>query len=113
MYVDDFLLIGPNDEAIDDAIEMMQDNADVEDKGDLCQYVGVHVEQLDDGTIILSQPHLIESILTDLRLLDGAKPASTPMLCSVILHADLDGEPFDNHFDYQSVMGKLNYLYQS
>ena len=69
MYVDDFILIGPSDEAIDDAIEMMQDYADIEDKGDLCHYVGVHVEQLDDGTITLSQPNLIESIITDLHLI--------------------------------------------
>ena len=32
MYVDNF---------IDDAIDMMPDNANIEDKGDLCQYVGV------------------------------------------------------------------------
>ena len=83
---------------------MMQDNTYVEYKGGLCHYVGVHVKQLIDGTIILSQPNLIESIFTDLCLQSGAKLAYMPMLCSVILYADLDGEPFDYHFDYQSVV---------
>ena len=31
----------------------------------------------------------------------------------MILHADLDGEPHDRHFDYRSVIGKLNYLEKS
>ena len=113
MYVDDFILIGPTDELIDEAILTMQDNADVEDKGDLCQYVRVLAKRIDEFTIVLRQPHLIEAIIIDLQLDDNSKPASTPMLCSVVLCADLDGEPHDIHFNYSSVVGKLNYLSKS
>ena len=54
------------DELIDEAILTMQDNADVEDKGDLCQYVGVLAERIDEFTTVLRQPHLIEAIIIDL-----------------------------------------------
>ena len=94
-YVDKFILIGPNNENIEGAIEMMRENADdVQEKGDLCHLVGVHVKELDDGTIILYQPHLIESILTDAHLLGGTRPASVLMVCSVVFYTDLEGEPF-------------------
>ena len=112
MYVDDFIIAGPNQGEIDDAIELIKDNADVEDKGDMCQYVGVHAERRKD-ILILTQPHLIQSILDDMHFNARTKSCSTPSLSSVILHADLDGDNFDNHFDYRSVIGKLNYLAKS
>ena len=113
MYVDDFIIGGPTDQAIDDAIELIKDNADVEDKGDISDYVGVHVEKLDNNTLKLSQPHLIKSILDDLRIELISKSVETPALSGVILHADLFGEPHDNHFKYRSIIGKLNYLAKS
>lgn len=70
----------------------------------------MNVTRNPDDTITLSQPHLIESILGDLHLPDKLKTASTPALLPVLLHADLEGEPHDNHFDMRSVIGKLNYV---
>ena len=51
MYVDDFVIGGATDADIDEALDIMQDNADVKDKGDINDYVGVHVEILEDGSI--------------------------------------------------------------
>ena len=93
-------------------IQLLQDNVDVEDQGDLCDYLGVHVTPIPGG-LRLSQPHLIESILHDLGLTFKSKPLSTPMLSSRILHADLDGDNHDNSFNYRAVLGKLNYLEKS
>ena len=113
MYVDDFIIGGLSDEIIDAAVQIIGDNADVEDKGNINDYVGVHVEWTDNKTIELTQPHLIQAILDDLRLDDSAKSLSTPCVSSLILHADLEGEDFDQHFDYRSIIGKLNYLAKS
>ena len=113
IYVDDVIIAAPTDEKLDEIIELIKDNVDVEDQGDICDYVGVNFIQHDDGSFELQQPHLIRSVLKDLRLDAESKPATTPALSSVILHADLDGEDHDGHFDYRSVIGKLNYLEKS
>ena len=113
MYVDDFVIGGATDADIDEALDIMQDNADVKDKGDINDYVGVHVEILEDGSIELTQPHLIKAILEDLQIQENSKPLRTPCVTTIILHADLFGEEFDNHFNYRSLIGKLNYLAKS
>lgn len=59
----------------------------------------------------MTQPHLIESILKDLRLDgDDAKTKETPAMSSAILSSHLGAPEFDEHFHYRSVIGKLNYL---
>ena len=69
--------------------------------------------------MLLAQPHLIDSILIDLGLLDkdgkthGAKTKDTPALSTKILGPDFDGDPFDQPWDYRSVVGKLNFLEKS
>lgn len=48
------------------------------DEGDLNEYLGVLVDKFDDGTIKLSQPHLIKQIvLDDLWFNDRTKPKPT------------------------------------
>lgn len=113
VYVDDVIIGGPTNADIDELLEVLKDNVDLEDQGSIADYVGVHVQQRDNDTIEMTQPHLIRSILKDLNLDDQSKTASTPALSSVLLHADLDGEDHDGHFNYRGVVGKLNYLEKS
>lgn len=114
MFVDDFIIAGQNDAAINEAVELIKDNTDVEDKGEINDYVGVHFTKNKDGTITLTQPQLIQSILKELHLVPGqSKAVATPALSSKVLHADLEGEDFDNHFNYRKVIGKLYYLTKS
>jgi hypothetical protein len=63
-----------------------------------------------DGTIHLTQPHLIDQILQDLRL---AATKDTPAKVGVTLQQYPDSQPFDGHFIYRSVIGKINYLEKS
>jgi hypothetical protein len=59
----------------------------------------------------LSQPHLIEQILKDLRLLGKkVKEKDTPAKSLEILNAGLNMKEFDESFNYRSIIGKLNYL---
>jgi hypothetical protein len=58
----------------------------------------------------LSQPHLIDLILNDLKFKDEVKPKETLASLTVVLNKDEDGEDFDESFHYQSVIGKLNFL---
>ena len=62
----------------------------------------------------LTQPHLIASILQDLHLTQGnTKSRPVPALTTLLLTSDYEGASFDNSFDYQSIIGKLNYLEKS
>ena len=59
----------------------------------------------------MTQPHLIEQILSDLRMSDeSVKPRSTPAASSKVLTRHLQSPDFDGSFNYRSVIGKLNYL---
>jgi hypothetical protein len=66
------------------------------------------------NSFILTQPHLIDQILDDLRLNnDNVSEKITLATSSKLLSRHSDSEPFDNSFDYRSVIGKLNYLEKS
>jgi hypothetical protein len=115
VYVDDTILLGPTKEGIQEIMKKLKSCFNIEDEGDISDYLGVKVTKLPNGNISLTQPYLIQSILKDLHLLDNkqATGRAIPTLTSRILHPDIHGEPFDNSFHYRSVIGKLNFLEKS
>ena len=115
VYVDDTILLGPTREGIETVMQLLHSQFSIEDEGEISDYLGVKVTKNQDGTITLSQPHLIQSILSDLHLLDNKQATSRtlPALTTKILHSNAGGEPFDNSFHYRSVIGKLNFLEKS
>ena len=69
------------------------------------------IEQKSDGTIHMSQPHLIDQILNDLCLNDNSvKMRTTPAASSKLITRHSNSQNFDGSFDYRSLIGKLNYL---
>jgi len=96
-------------------MQLLHSQFSIEDEGEISDYLGVKVTKNQDGTITLSQPHLVKSILSDLHLLDNKQATSRtlPALTTKILHPDTQGTPFDNSFHYRSVIGKLNFLEKS
>ena len=113
LYTDDSLLAGPNAKEIECIIEELQSKAKlaITVEGDLADFLGVSIDRRTDGTIHLSQPHLIDQILKDLRMDgDNVKPRSTPAASSKLLSRHTKSKPFDNSFNYRSIIGKLNYL---
>jgi hypothetical protein len=80
---------------------MKKAKLDITIEGDLQDFLGVNIEQKEDGTIHLTQPHLIDQILEDLRLdQDHVKEKTTPASSSRLLSRHSDSEPFDNSFNY-------------
>jgi len=66
------------------------------DEGTLSDYLGVEVQPLDNGTIKLSQPHMIDGILSDLGMSQSTtKKKMTPASTAVKLNRDVDGHAFD------------------
>jgi hypothetical protein len=114
IYVDDTILLGPTKKEVEHIVRMLHSTFDIQDEGNMSDYLGVKITHNEDGTITLTQPQIINSILQDLRLLQpGATGRSLPALTSKILHADHNGVPFDNSFHYRSLIGKLNFLEKS
>ena len=73
VYVDDGIIIAEKNSSIDKFIHSLKQNYQLADKVQIQDYLGIHVEQRTDGTINLSQPHLIDQILTDVCLLSKSK----------------------------------------
>jgi hypothetical protein len=69
LYINNSILAGPNQVEIDQIIKEMQAaHLDITIEGDLQDFLGINIERKAHGTIHLTQPHLIDKILKDLRL---------------------------------------------
>jgi hypothetical protein len=120
-YTDDCILLDKESDAnIDKCIKDLKSKFDVEDEGTIEDYLGVQVTQQEDGSILLNQPQLIDSILKDLNLLDedgnqrpNTRTKNNPSQTTKLVGPDLDGDPFDADWEYRSVIGKLNFLCQT
>jgi hypothetical protein len=112
LYTDDSILAGPDLNEIEQAIEdIKKANLDITIEGDLQDFLGVNIDRKDDGSIHLTQPHLIDQILADLGMTDdNVKTKDTPAASTRILSRHSNSDDFDNSFNYRSVIGKLNYL---
>ena len=83
-------------------------NFDIDDQGDVNDFFGIEVTHLKDGSIKLTQQHLINTNHNDLHHQENTKEKSTPALSFQILHPDVNGEDMVNEIHYRSVIGKLN-----
>jgi hypothetical protein len=112
LYTDDSKLAGPDPQEQDKIIEDMREaSLDITVEGNLSDFLGVKIAKEPDGTYHLTQPHLIDSMLKDLRLEgDDTKVKDTPARSSTILKSHVNSADFDNNFNYRSVIRKLNYL---
>jgi hypothetical protein len=113
VYVDDGIIAGPSKKEIDKIIQDLQTSFKVSDEGDLTDYLGVNIEIRDDGSIKLTQPHLIDQIIEDVNFQEDTKFKATPAASTKILNKDEDGDPHTANWHYRSVIGKLNFLEKS
>jgi hypothetical protein len=47
---------------------MLADRFKIQEEGDLCGYLGINITKNRNGSLMLTQPQLIDSILQDLKL---------------------------------------------
>lgn len=112
VYTDDTIITAPTNKKIEVAIQDMRNaGLHITDEGTINYFLGVNIKHHNDTTIELTQPHLIDSILKDLRLTaKDTKPKDMPAASTHILRRHSDSQPFDKSFNYKSVIGKLGYL---
>ena len=111
LYTDNSFQTGPNQSQLACIINKMKRmglKLTYEDGVD--NFQGVNVDYKPDGTILFMQPHLIQLILGDLYLdADIVTYKPTPTLVTIPLHIfKSEAAPFDHHYHYCSVIGKLN-----
>jgi hypothetical protein len=88
LYTDDSLLAGPDKDEIQTIIDELQEKAKLQItvEGNLADFLGVSIKRKKDGTIHMTQPHLIEQIQRDLRMMDeSVNSRSTPAASSKVL----------------------------
>ena len=91
-YTDDSILPGPHKNEVDQAIQDVQDaKLNITIKVCLQNFLGVNIDSRQDGSIHLTQPHLIEQILEDIKIGKIVKPKSTPASIPRLIsrHTDL------------------------
>ncbi|CAJ1960803.1 unnamed protein product [Cylindrotheca closterium] len=63
VYVDDAILISPDDSLIDSEIQSLKSSYFLTDEGPLKDYLGTRFVRAEDGTIEMTQPKMIERVL--------------------------------------------------
>jgi Reverse transcriptase (RNA-dependent DNA polymerase) len=110
VYVDDGILVSPVDKHVDDELELLKGKFNISIEGTLSDYVGINIERRDDGTIHMTQPQLIQSVLKQLNFTNGTKGAVTPAFSTTILNNG-QGKPRHNaDWSYRRLIGKLNFI---
>ena len=116
VYIDDCIVFGPTNDSIDQVVTDLRASSrkfTVDDQGDVGDFLGIQVQKQEDGSILLTQPQLIDSILKDLHLQSNSHGKKTPSVTTSLLHKDINGPEMTPDFHYRSVIGKLNFLEKS
>ena len=88
VYIDDCIVFGPTAGAIDQEVKDLRTSPQqitVDDQGDVGDFLGIQIKKQEDGSVHLSQPQLIDSIIKDLHLKPSSNPKSTPAVTSTLL----------------------------
>ena len=110
-YVDGGIFMAPTDREIDKAIKDLQKQKyDIEDKGDIQDYLVINIEYVPGNKMKLSQPHLISQIIKQADLNPRVAPKETPGASTKILHYGVNLPDFYERYHYRSIIGKLNFL---
>ena len=79
-YVDDGVFLGPDDDEIDKAInDLKKLKCDLEEIGDIEDYIGVNFEKKEDGGVKLTQPHLTQQIIDEVKISTRLATKHTPV----------------------------------
>ena len=79
-------------------------------KGNIEDYLGFNIEEQNNGKIWLTQPQIIDSIISDINLSRNTAPQQTSSLSTKIIRRDVVAPMFDAHLNYGPFFGKLKFL---
>ena len=103
--MDDSILTGPNKKELDNIISKMeQTGLKMTYEDGLDDFLGVNVDHKEDGSIHLTQPHLIRSILDDVHLNAPNIITRQHQLQSLSIFLN---HPFNHHFLLEALKSPL------
>ena len=108
VYVDDCLIFHKTKEGVSACIDSLAQDFDITREGSIEKYLGVNIHWHSDGTIEMTQPFLIERILSLLGLSDS-NSVVTPVV-KPLLHRDTSGPLRKHSWSYRTAIGMLGYL---
>jgi hypothetical protein len=109
-YVDDGIIISLDDAKIQRFIEELREcNFGLGIEADYAKYLGVDIIAQPDGTLLMSQTGLIERFLVDFGLTNYTSTKITPA-AEQILRPFKTSPPFEELFNFRSVLGKILYV---
>ena len=111
LYVDDACIISHNKLKIQHEITSLQKDYDLTDDGELQDYIGTRFERHSNGSVTLTQPRMIDRLLTIVGL-DSTdthiKLHDTP--ANAILQDNANALPREQKWHYRSAVGCLSYI---
>ncbi|XP_025702787.1 uncharacterized mitochondrial protein AtMg00810-like [Arachis hypogaea] len=107
-YVDDIILTGSSNFDIDTLILELNKIFPLKDLGKLRYFVGLEVNYLDSGRVLLSQSKYASELLKKSRM-SGLNSMPTPMISSLKLTQN-DSNIYEDPKHYRSIVGALQYL---
>jgi hypothetical protein len=113
-WVDNQLLLTKDPAVALELVEAMRNAGlilDIESgSGSIANYLGIQIQEEDDGTLLLTQSGLINRILEAMDL-NNANPKDTPATEAV--RANKQSPSFDGKYNYRSIIGMMMYLTSS
>ncbi len=114
IYTDDTIITGPNEKEIDKIISEIGNVFKITHSETVNDFLGVKIERDErTGTVKMTQPLLIQSIINDMGFQDNSNGRNFPTLSSKILLRHKDSQDHDEKWHYRGIIGKLNYLEKS
>jgi Reverse transcriptase (RNA-dependent DNA polymerase)/GAG-pre-integrase domain len=114
IYTDDTIITGPDEQGIDKIIHDIKQVFNITHADQVTDFLGVQVKKdPTTGTITMTQPLLIQSIIRDLGLNTKSNGRSFPTYSTTILGKHENSPPHNEKWNYRAIIGKLNYLEKS
>lgn len=107
LYVDDIIVIGSHNAAIQFVINDLSAVFDLKDLGPLTYCLGLQIQYQSNGIFVHQRKYVIDLIAKAGMV--GCKSCSTPCLPHSILRPD-DGDAIPDPTLYRSLVGALQYL---
>lgn len=111
VYVDDMLLASPSAAVVAEAKANLLSIFDARDMGDVCDFVGMHIERdVEQGTIKISNERMIADLLSRYGMAN-AEGNQVPIASKASDDLVREGVPLDQRrFPYSALVGSLLYL---
>jgi hypothetical protein len=113
IYTDDCLLYARDTKEIESFVKTLRNDytLTLDDPYPIDEFLGIHFSHKDNGELHMSQTGLIDAI-TEIAHMPKGRLKNTPTPATETLHADKDGLPRQESWNYPSVIGHSTILHK-